>query len=234
MTHPLSLAFLTVAEVGPVEAVHIAATTGYQKIGFRILPAGGERPFPLLTDNSLLRQVTLALKNTGVDVADVEIVRLGEHIDWELLERFCDRCGELGARHVLVAGDDTDLARQAVSLGRFADMAAARGLTADLEFMPWTAACDLATAVHVTNTANRQNVGILIDALHFNRAGTSLVDVAALESAHQLRAVLRRPGAIRSQPGRTHTHCERRAIVSGNGGHRSCGPCQDDSCRCHD
>ena len=33
--HPLSLAFLTVADVGPVEAVHVAAETGYQKIGFR-------------------------------------------------------------------------------------------------------------------------------------------------------------------------------------------------------
>ncbi|MCZ4093294.1 sugar phosphate isomerase/epimerase family protein [Sinorhizobium psoraleae] len=88
---------------------------------------------------------------------------------------------ELGARHVLVAGDDPDLARQAASLARFADMAAARGLTADLEFMPWTAARDLATAVHVMNMADRQNVGILIDALHSDRAGTSLVDVAALE-----------------------------------------------------
>ncbi|SEI20034.1 hypothetical protein [Rhizobium tibeticum] len=147
MTHPLSLAFLTVAEVGPLEAVRIAATTGYQKIGFRILPAGGEGPFPLMTDDALLHEVTIALKDTGVEVADVEIVRLGEHIDWALFERFCDRCAELGARHVLVAGDDTDLARQAASLARFADMAAARGLTADLEFMPWTAARDLATAV---------------------------------------------------------------------------------------
>ncbi|CDM60048.1 hypothetical protein LPU83_pLPU83b_0048 (plasmid) [Rhizobium favelukesii] len=34
ITHPLSLAFLTIAEVGTIEAAHIAASTGYQRIGF--------------------------------------------------------------------------------------------------------------------------------------------------------------------------------------------------------
>ncbi|MBB4188530.1 hypothetical protein GGE07_005209 [Sinorhizobium terangae] len=97
MTHPLSLAFLTVAEVGPAEAVHIAATTGYQKIGFRILPAGGEGPFPLMTDDAVLREVTTALNDTGVEVADVEIVRLGEQIDWTLFDCFCDRCARVGS-----------------------------------------------------------------------------------------------------------------------------------------
>ena len=39
MAHPLSLAFLTVFDAGPVEAVRIAAETGYDRVGLRFLPA---------------------------------------------------------------------------------------------------------------------------------------------------------------------------------------------------
>jgi sugar phosphate isomerase/epimerase len=178
--HPLSLAFLTVAELGPVEAVRVAAETGYQKIGFRILPAGGEAAYPLLTDDALLRDVVGALADTGVATADVEIVRLGDACDWDLFDRFCDRCAALGAAHVLVAGDDPEPGRLAASFARFAALCDGRGLTADLEFMPWTAVPDLAAARAVLDAAGSATAGILIDALHFDRAGVTLAEVAAL------------------------------------------------------
>ena len=69
MTHPLSLAFLTTFEVGPVQAVRIAAATGYQMVGLRILPAapGSEPDYPLLHDDAALRD-TLALLAYAVDI----------------------------------------------------------------------------------------------------------------------------------------------------------------------
>lgn len=178
--HPLSLAFLTVFDVGPVEAVQIAAETGYHKVGFRILPSGSEPDYPLLTDDGLLKDVRRTLRNTGIQAADVEIIRLGTAIDWDLFDRFCDRCAELGARHVLVAGDDPDPARLAASLARFAGMAAGRGLTADLEFMPWTAVKDLPAARDILARAGSPTAGVLIDALHFDRSGSRLEDIATL------------------------------------------------------
>lgn len=179
--HPLSLAFLTVADVGPVEAVHVAAETGYQKIGFRVLPAGGEADYPLLTDDALLREVVRAQAETGVETADVEIIRLGPAPDWDLFDRFCDRCAALGARHVLVAGDDTERARLADSLARFAAMCDARGLTADLEFMPWTAVRDLSDAKEVIAASGSATAGVLIDALHYDRAGVRPEELAGLD-----------------------------------------------------
>ena len=178
--HPLSLAFLTVADVGPVEAVHVAAATGYQKIGFRILPSGSEAAYPLLTDDGLLGEVTRALADTGVETADIEIVRLGTACDWDLFDRFCDRAAALGARHVLVAGDDPDFGRLAESLARFAAMCDARGLTADLEFMPWTPVRNLADARAIVAASGSASAGILVDALHFDRAGVGLEELAAV------------------------------------------------------
>lgn len=182
MTHPLSLAFLTTFEVGPVEAVKIAAETGYQMVGLRILPAAaaGEPAYPLLTDDRALTEVRAALADTGMTVGDVEIIRLKAQNDWDLFARFCDRCEALAARHVLVAGDDTDRARLTDSFARFCEMAAPHRLTADLEFMPWTAVPDLTAALEIVTAAGAANGGVLVDALHYDRSSTTLAQIAAL------------------------------------------------------
>ena len=183
MTMPiLSLAHLTTFDVGPVEAIRIAAATGYQKVGIRILPAAasGEPDYPLFTDDHLLAEVRAALADTGIGIADVEIIRLKPENDWDLFAQFCDRCEALDASHVLVAGDDMDHHRLTDSFARFCEMAAPHRLTADLEFMPWTAVPDLQAALAVVEAADRANGGVLVDALHFDRSATSLGEIAAL------------------------------------------------------
>ncbi|MFV0491702.1 MAG: sugar phosphate isomerase/epimerase family protein [Pseudorhodobacter sp.] len=182
MTHVFSLAFLTAFDARPVEAVRIAALAGYQMVGLRILPAAvsGEGPYSLLTDDRELAEVQAALADTGVSVGDVEIIRLKPENDWDLFARFCDRCAALRARHVLVAGDDPDHGRLTENFARFCDMAAPHGLTADLEFMPWTAIPDLTTAAGIVEAAGRDNGGVLVDALHVDRSDTTLEQIAAL------------------------------------------------------
>ena len=202
MTHPLSLAFLTTFEAGPVEAVRIAAATGYQMVGLRILPAapGAEPDYPLLTDDRLLAEVRAALHDTGIRVGDVEIVRLKPENDWDVFARFCARCEALGAKHVLVAGDDADLGRLTDSFARFCALAAPHGLTADLEFMPWTAVPDLAAALRIVEDAGRPNGGVLVDALHYDRSATTLAQIAALPR-HRVNYVQFCDGAVPYDPG---------------------------------
>jgi sugar phosphate isomerase/epimerase len=185
MTHPISLAFLTTFDIGPVEAVRIAAAAGYRMVGLRILPAAaaGEPDYPLLSDEGLLAEVRAAMDDTGVSIGDVEIIRLKPENDWDLCARFVDRCQALSARHVLVAGDDAEPGRLTESFARFCDLAAPAGLTADLEFMPWTAVPDLAAASAIVEAAGRENGGVLVDALHYDRSDTTLAQVAALSPA---------------------------------------------------
>lgn len=201
MTHPLSLAFLTTFDVGPVEAVRIAAQAGYQMAGLRILPAAasGEPDYPLLTDDRLLADVRLVLDDTGLAVGDIEIIRLKPENDWAMFDRFCDRCAALEARHVLVAGDDKEHERLGENFARFCDMAATRTLTADLEFMPWTGVPDLAAASRIVEAAARDNGGVLVDALHFDRSATTLDEIAALP-ANRVNYVQFCDGAIPYDP----------------------------------
>lgn len=182
MTHRYSLAFLTVFDLGPVEAVKAAAAAGYDLIGLRMLPAapGTEADYPLLTDAGVLAETEAALRDTGVGVADIEIVRLKPGTDVAAFAPFFERGQRLGARNVLVAGDDPEEARLAESFGRLARLAAGFGLTVDLEFMPWTKVPDLATALRIVETAGEANGGVLVDALHFDRSATTLDEIAAM------------------------------------------------------
>jgi len=54
------------------------------------------------------------------------------------------------------------------------------GMTADLEFMPWTAVPHARAALSVIEAAGMPpNAGILVDALHFDRSATTLDDIRA-------------------------------------------------------
>lgn len=181
MTHPFSLAFLTTFDVGPVEAVQIAAKAGYDMLGLRFLPAApSEAAYPVMTDPALQREVAAALADTGMQLADIEIVRLKPETRVADFENFCALGQRFGARNVLVAGDDPNHDRMTQNFGKFAELAGRYGLTADLEFMPWTSVKNLRDAQRIVDNAGASNGGVLIDALHFDRSDSSLDEIRAL------------------------------------------------------
>jgi sugar phosphate isomerase/epimerase len=181
MSHVYSLAYLTAAPLPPPEAIRLAAKLGYQAVGLRIMPAAPGGAFDALMDDAaLLRDTKAALRDTGVTVFDMEIVRLAASYRTEQFKRFLEVSGELSAKAVLVAGDDPDEARLTASYSAFCAAAAPYGLTADLEFMPWTAVKDCNTAVRIAAGAAQPNAGILVDALHVGRSTTTLDDLAAV------------------------------------------------------
>ncbi|MGB0748718.1 MAG: sugar phosphate isomerase/epimerase family protein [Magnetospiraceae bacterium] len=181
MSFPFSLAFLTTAEVPPAEAVKIAAAAGYDMVGLRLMPAAPTEPdYSILTDPAEQRDVLDALTNTGIQLADIEIVRLKPETDVAQFRGFCDLGQKLGARNVLVAGDDTDHSRLTDTFAAFAALAAQFNLTADLEFMPWTGVKTLNAARAIVEAAGQPNGGVLVDALHFDRSASTVEDLAAL------------------------------------------------------
>jgi sugar phosphate isomerase/epimerase len=140
VTHTISLSFLTVFDAQPLDAIKIAAQTGYDALGLRLLPAAarGEPNYPLMTDNRLLMECRALLADTGLTLTDVEIVRLGADTNASDYTAFFERCAELGARHVVVAGDDSDFPRLIEAFSKLCEIAEGFDLTCDLEFMPWT------------------------------------------------------------------------------------------------
>lgn len=72
-----SLAALTVLELSPPDMVEAAARAGYSHVGLRLVPATEhEQHFPLVADADLRRQTQARLRDTGIKVLDLEILRL--------------------------------------------------------------------------------------------------------------------------------------------------------------
>lgn len=181
MSREYSLSFLTVADVSPVEAVKIAAKCGYATVGLRLLPAApNEVDYPILNDSKLIKETRAALDDTGVRIADVEIVRITSDFEPNKYLQFLSTAEQLGARHILVAGNDPEQSRQIYHFAQFCELSKQFGLSCDLEFMPWTNVKNLAQAEYIVNQSEQENAAILIDALHFDRSDSTLEQIKAL------------------------------------------------------
>ena len=181
-----SLAALTVLDLAPPALIDVAAACGYDAVGIRLLPAlPGGIAYRLMDDEAGLKETLARLDATGITVADLEVVALRPETEIGSFSAFFETGARLGAKHILVAAYDPDLARFRDRYAAFCEAAAPYGLTADLEFMPWTYVPDLATANSIVAPMGQVNAGILVDALHFDRSKSSLADFAHTP-AHRL------------------------------------------------
>src|SRR3954468_9346870 len=147
MTSAFSLAHLTVLDLPPPEMVQVAARTGYTFVGLRLIAVTNTTPgYPLMHDRVMMRATKTALADTGIRVLDIEFVKITPEIDVAGLEPFVAAGAELGAKHIITAPYDPDLARLADRLGSINDLANRHGLSAVLEFFPWTVLAGLGAA----------------------------------------------------------------------------------------
>ena len=181
MMPSFSLAALTALELAPPELIEVAAACGYEHVGLRLLAAmPGGVAYPLMEDEAALRQTIARLDATGVTVADLEVVAMRPETEIAAFSAFFEAGARLRAKHVLVAAYDPDLERFADRYAGFCEAAARYGLTADLEFMPWTSVPDLATARRIVDRVAQANAGVLVDALHFDRSQSAIGDIATI------------------------------------------------------
>lgn len=181
LPRPISLAALTVLDVSPANQVLCAAKAGYSHVGIRLVPATPEETqYEMIGDTPMIREVEKNLKETGVKVLDIEILRVKPDtraVNWK---PFFETGARLGAQNVLCAGNDPDIHRFEDNFAELCEIAAPYGLSLSVEPMPW---CDIATvkaAGAALKKINRPNAGILIDPIHFYRADNSYADIDAL------------------------------------------------------
>ena len=184
MMPSFSLAALTVLELTPPALIDVAAACGYDHVGIRLLsPVAGGIAYPLMDDAVGLKETLARIDATGVTVADLEVVAIRPETEIASFAAFFETGERLGAKNILVAGYDPDLNRFTDRFAGFCEAAARHGLTADLEFMPWTSVPDLATASRIVAQTGQANAGVLVDALHFDRSNSSTAELARVPTA---------------------------------------------------
>src|SRR5512146_1937101 len=134
-----SLAHLTLLSQPPPELIEIASAAGYDFVGLRLIPfgLGGGPVYALQSDARLLRATRRAVQDTGVRLLDVELARIHAGMDMQHYLPALATAAELGARHVLTSVWSGDPAYVKDQFAGLCEIAAALGLTVDLEYVPY-------------------------------------------------------------------------------------------------
>jgi len=168
----ISLGALTVMELAPDSMVACAADAGYDCVGLRLLPATREEPsWPCVGDTPLVREIERRLADTGVRMLDIEIFRLLPETGVENFLPALETGARLGATQVLVGAYDPEPERLADRFAALCDLGAPLGLSMNIEPMPWTEVKNVVQGVRLLDAVDRHNAGLLVDPIHFDRAG---------------------------------------------------------------
>lgn len=178
----ISLAYLTVFGLAPPDHVTFAAKAGYDAVGLRLMHAlPGEEQFPMTVGSEMLQETLSRMNDTGLSVLDVENIKLDRFADPASLAPIFDTMDRLGATKVLVTSDSADEALNIDHLSALCEFGGSYGLDFHFEFMPWTpGAATLEQAERLVAAADAPNAHLMIDAIHFDRTGATLEQIAGL------------------------------------------------------
>jgi sugar phosphate isomerase/epimerase len=172
----VSLAAGTVLDIGPADAVEVAAAAGWPAVGLWFDPT-------TWTDATTL-EVRRRLDATGIVALDIEPIipgRGGDGSDGG--ERLLDAAATLGVPFVLMASGGADDDRVTARLTELAAYAAANapGVRIVLEFLPIFSVSSLGQAVGIVERVDRPEVAVLVDTLHLARSGGVPADLATVD-----------------------------------------------------
>ncbi len=180
----VSLSALTVLELPPPAMVACAAEAGYSHVGLRLVPATPtEVRYDTIGDTPTIRETRARLDDTGVRVLDIEILRLQPETKVADFLPALETAARLGASNALVAGNDPDESRFVERFAELSDLASQFRIAPSIEPMPWTDVKSFADGARVYRRANRANAGLLIDPIHFDRAGSTASEISTVPAA---------------------------------------------------
>ena len=120
----ISLAHLTVLDADPLTLIDSAAAGRFDAVGLRIVPPmPTDRIVPVIGNARLIGEIERRLDSTGVRILDIEAVWLMPHTDVTALKPALELGARLGAKYLLVVGNDPDWARQRDNFALLCDLA---------------------------------------------------------------------------------------------------------------
>jgi sugar phosphate isomerase/epimerase len=136
---------------------------------------------PVVGDENLIKRIERGLRETGLTILDVEAVWLTPDTSVAGLRTVLETAARLGARYLLVVGNDADESRAAATLAELASAAQPFGIKLMLEFIPYCVTNSLQAAQRLIHGAAQPNLGVLVDALHLFRSGGSPEDLRTVD-----------------------------------------------------
>ena len=174
MPHSLSLAAGTLPEFHPHEVALAAGYAGFSHVGLTIEPDKWNQ--------ETLRTTQSAMQAHDLSVLDVEVVWIPEGGQLDDGHRLIIDAGlELGAANILAVSAEPDKDRTAAAIHQLCQWAAPGGMRVALEFLMITAVRNMPDALDIIARADHPAAALLIDTIHFRRAGHEPDDIEGLD-----------------------------------------------------
>ena len=181
----LGIDFISVLAMPPLAHVALAAELGCGAISLALEPfTANPHGYPfwsLRTDAGLRRALITAARERDVAITLGEGFLIRPDGDVGTMAADLELMAEIGVARVNIVSLDPDVARSLATLAHFADLAAARGMIATIEFMPGLAIGTVRAAVEAVRAVGRSNFKLLLDAMHVYRSGAAAADLAAID-----------------------------------------------------
>lgn len=182
MSRQFSLAYLTTPGIDPVEQIKLAKDAGYDYVSLRTIPMGqeGEPQVHLENDPALMDQVRKTLKDCGMKLFDIELLRIREDLPGDYRAAF-EKGAELGATQVLTSVWTKDHSLAVDRYGAFCEQAAQFGLTLNLEFPIVSELKSMREAIAIQDQVGAPNLKILMDMIYVHKTGVTPEDIKAVD-----------------------------------------------------
>ena len=182
MPRKFSLAYLTTPGIEPVEQIKTAKEAGYDYVSLRTIPMGqeGEPQVHLENDPALTERVRQALKDCGMKLFDIELLRVREDLPDDYRAAF-EKGAELGATQVLTSVWTKDRSLAVDRYGSFCEQAAQFGLTLNLEFPIVSELRSMQDAIAIQDQVGASNLKILMDMIYVYKTGVTPEDIKAVD-----------------------------------------------------
>ncbi len=171
----ISLASGIVPECGPIDTIYAAAAGGFDATGLWIEPENWTA--------QTTREVRAALADTGLELLDVEVIWLKPDSRMADHKASIDIGAELGAKNILCVSSDPDHHATARRLADLCVHAEGSAMRVALEFGIFTEVKDLSMALAVLDEVAHPLRALLIDPIHVDRSGSSILEIAAIAEA---------------------------------------------------
>jgi sugar phosphate isomerase/epimerase len=184
----LSLAALTILDAGPAGHIKAAAIAGFDHVGLRLNPLVPSDQ-TIVGDRAKEQEIIDLLSEHKMNVLEIGVFPITPTINVPALIPILSFSAQIGAHYIVCPIEDPQDERCLAHFSLLCDAALDYGLTALIEFNPYSACTNLKKALSLVERAQRSNAALVIDVLHLSRSGghprdLRRVDPALIELVH--------------------------------------------------
>jgi sugar phosphate isomerase/epimerase len=178
----ISLAALTVLDAGPAGQIQAAAEAGFDAVGLRLNPfVPSDRA--IVGDPTAEAEIEQLLADTAIGVLEIGVFPVRPHTDFDRLKSIIAFSARIGARYLVCPVEDPDQGRRVQTFAGLCELANAFGLSALIEFNPYSACPNLKCGLELVRSAQQPNSGLCVDAFHLSRSGGHPDDLRGIDAA---------------------------------------------------